>query len=326
MTKSKRICTIGGGSGMPIVNSALIRSGLSDIRSIVTTFDSGGDTGRMRTDERGRILAFSDYWRSLISLWDDGKQKELWQEMLRFRDGRNRNFGNIFFQFMAEKVGDLSGVDKLFSELIGIKIKGEVIPVALEPAEVCFITSSGKKYCGENYLDELRMSRDEVKKVWLEPEIKVNNEVINALTSSEIIIICPGSMYGSVITNLLPKGVLEAYNQSKAKKVLMTNITSVANENNDYNQNDYVAKFKEYLNTDHPFDVVLMPDLTKLDQELLKKALQNYALENSAPIKKSDEGGDFDVMVADIATIETENLRLRHSVTKLSQFFSNNNW
>ena len=102
MTANLKICTIGGGSGMPIVNKALIKAGFENISSIVTTFDSGGDTGRMRTDERGRILAFSDYWRALISLWDDGKQKEIWEEMLRYRDGRGRNFGNTFFQFLSD--------------------------------------------------------------------------------------------------------------------------------------------------------------------------------------------------------------------------------
>ena len=82
---------------MPVVNKALVRAGFESISSIVTTFDSGGDSGRLRTDERGKILAYSDYWRALLSLWKDGQQKEIWGEMLRYRDGRGRNFGNIFF-------------------------------------------------------------------------------------------------------------------------------------------------------------------------------------------------------------------------------------
>ena len=86
MDKKLRACTIGGGSGMPVVNRALVRAGFDNISSIVTTFDSGGDTGRMRTDERGSVLAFSDYWRSLISLWKDGKKRAVWEEMLSWRD------------------------------------------------------------------------------------------------------------------------------------------------------------------------------------------------------------------------------------------------
>ncbi|HWS49291.1 MAG TPA: 2-phospho-L-lactate transferase CofD family protein, partial [Candidatus Methanoperedens sp.] len=114
MNTKTKICTIGGGTGMPVINEALVKAGFSGIKSIVTTFDNGGDTGRLITDERGQILANSDYWRSLISLWKDGEQKKIWVDMLRYRDGRARNFGNIFFQFMSEKSGSLADVDVLF--------------------------------------------------------------------------------------------------------------------------------------------------------------------------------------------------------------------
>ena len=321
-----KICTIGGGTGMPIINKALVEAGYEDIKSIVATFDNGGDTGRMRTDERGKILAFSDYWRSLISLWDNGKQKEIWEEMLQFRDGRNRNFGNMFFQFMAEKVGDLSNVDNLFVNLTGANLKGEVVPVSLEPADICFLTISGKKYCGEHYLDDLRMSADKVDKVWLEPEVEANVKAVGAVLAANILIMCPGSMYGSVIINLLPKGMKQAYQKSKAKKVLMTNIMSVANENDSFSQCDYVAAFSKYLGVEKPFDLVIMTDFSKLDQSLLKKVYKNYEWEHSAPINDNQKKNDFMTIVADIAKVEETNLRLRHSVTKLKQFFMDSRW
>jgi 2-phospho-L-lactate transferase/gluconeogenesis factor (CofD/UPF0052 family) len=61
MNKQLKICTIGGGTAMPVVTRSLIRAGFTNIKSIVTTFDNGGDSGRIRTDERGNVLAFSDY-------------------------------------------------------------------------------------------------------------------------------------------------------------------------------------------------------------------------------------------------------------------------
>lgn len=322
MNKTLKICTIGGGSGMPVVNKALVTAGFKNIKSIVTTFDSGGDTGRMRTDERGKIMAFSDYWRSLISLWIDGKQKEVWEEMLRFRDGRSRNFGNTFFQFMSEKVGDLSKVDELFSLLTGAEIRGSVIPVSLSPADICFKTISGNEYYGEHYLDGLRMSMDKVEKIWLTPKVKANPMAIQAIETAEVIIMCPGSMYGSVIINLLPIGIKEAFNKSRAKKILMTNLMSVANENDKFTQLDYVKTFSKYLNIPSPFDVVVMADFDKFDKENMQNVLNNYALEHSYPItyKKADNV-DFKTMIVDIAVIEMSNIRLRHSVTKLSNFF-----
>lgn len=317
----RRICTIGGGTGMPTINRALVNAGFENIMSIVTTFDNGGDSGRMRTDERGNIMAFSDYWRSLISLWQDGEQKEIWEKMLQFRDGRDRNFGNAFFQFMTERVGNLSRVDTLFSQLTGANLKGEVVPVSLKPANVCFKTRSGRSYCGENYLDSYRMSTDVVERVWLEPQVVANPEAIEAIAKAEIIIICPGSMYGSVAVNFLPKGMKEAYQKSKAKKILMTNLMSVANENSGFSQKEYVAVFEKYLKMKKPFDVVLMADFDKLDQKILQKVYQNYESEHSLPIKNNGLKNGFETKVIDMATIDIKNLRLRHSVTKLSKYF-----
>jgi len=319
MVKEGKICTIGGGTGMPIINQALVRAGFTNIASIVTTFDSGGDTGRLRTDERGQILAFSDYWRSLISLWDDGRQKRLWQEILTYRNGRGQNFGNTFFYFLAEKAGSLSAVDELFTSLTGAKLAGKVIPVSLTPANICFQTISGKKYRGEHFLDDLRMSSDQVEKIWLEPEARANPEAIKAIIEAETIIICPGSMYGSVLVNFLPKGIITAYKKSRAKKILFTNIMSVANENHKFSQDDYIRVFGQYLKVNNPFDLVVMPDFEKLDQKQLKKVLGFYALENSFPIYPNKKSR-YQTLVADIAKIEIKNWRLRHSVSRLVDF------
>lgn len=321
MKKDLTVCTLGGGSGMPIVNKALIRAGVKNIRSIVTTFDSGGDSGRMRTDERGNILAFSDYWRSLISLWNDGRQKEVWEEMLRYRDGRGRNFGNMFFQFMSEKTGNLSNVDSLFEKLTGANLTGFVIPVSLDPSEICFSTISGKEYRGEHRLDDLRMSLDRVDKVWLDPKVSANKEATDILSKADYIIICPGSMFGSVITNFLPVGMVEAYKKSKAIKILMTNIMSVANENDKFSQNEYVEIFGKYLSMDSPFDLILMADLGSLNKGFLKKTLDSYRMEHSHPIRYK-EISKIRTISEDIAIIDKKNLRLRHGEEKLSKIFA----
>lgn len=303
---------------MPVINEALVKAGFKDIKSIVTTFDNGGDTGRMRTDERGQILATSDYWRSLISLWKDGEQKKVWEDMLRYRDGRSRNFGNIFFQFMSEKSDSLANVDVLFKKLTLANLEGEVIPVSLQPANICFETKSGKKYCGEHYLDDLRMSRDFVEKIWLEPEVSANPEATEALNNADYIIVCPGSVYGSLITNFLVKGIRETFNKSKAKKILMVDVMSSANEGEIVNQKDYLEIFKKYLIDD--FDWLLMADLNSLEAKKLNRVLEFYELENSKPIKYVEDNKNK-VIVTDIATIDEVNWRLRHSQSKLARFF-----
>lgn len=318
VNRQRKICTIGGGSGMPVVNRALVKAGFEGIRSIVTTMDSGGDSGRMRTDERGRILAYSDYWRSLISLWQDGNQKKIWEEMLRYRDGRGRNFGNVFFQFISERVGDMSKVDRLFAQLTGAKLIGEVVPVSIRSANLCFSTESSKTYVGEHYLDEHRMSADVVTKVWLEPEIEANVEAIRAIDEAEVIIFCPGSIYGSILVNLLPMGMMEAYKKSRAKKILISNIVTVSNENRRGSQRDYEEIYRQYLGLGKMFDLILMADSKCLDQKALEKVLDWYRLERSGLVEY-ERGGGVKVAMEDVMDIEVENMRLRHNADKLSR-------
>lgn len=319
-TAGCRVCTIGGGSGMPVVNRALVRAGCRQICSIVTMFDSGGDTGRMRTDERGQILAYSDYWRALMSLWSDGQHKRAWEEVLLFRDDRGRSFGNTFLRFLADKAGDLRQVDALFSQLTSAEVCGEVVPVALQPAELCFRTATGRAYRGEHHLDELRMSSDRVQEIWLEPDVLASEEALAALTQADLIVVAPGSLYGSILVNFLPRGMREAFLHSAACKVLFTNIMSVANETGPCTQRDYVACFERQLEAQQPFDLVVTPDLTALDERELQQASRYYAMEHAYPVQ-FDASASGPYCLADVALIEGRYGRLRHCEDKLARFF-----
>ncbi len=317
MAKKKlKITTIGGGSGMPIINQSLIMAGFDNISSIVTTFDNGGDSGRLRTDERGNLLAMSDYWRALVSLWKDGEKKKIWVDVLRFRDGKERNLGNSFFRFLSEKNGDLLGVDDMFCKLTGAQLGGQVIPVSSVPSQVCFETRFAKIFKGEQKMDEQRMSLDQIKKIWLEPNVEANKEAIMAIKAADFIIVCPGSIYGSVLVNFLPLGMKKAFQTSVAKKYLFTNLVNVPNESFGYNEQEYLNLFVPYLGK-NPFDKVILPDLDCLNRRDLNKALASYANEHSFPINYKKLGKPF--LVQDIAAIEKDNYRLRHSPEKLAK-------
>jgi uncharacterized cofD-like protein len=220
---------------------------------------------------------------------------------------------------MAERTGDLGKVDNLFKKLTMANLIGQVIPVSLEPANLCFETISGKNYCGEQYLDDLRMSSDYVVKIWMKPEINANVEAIKAVKEADLIIVCPGSVYGSLLINFLPKGIKEAFAKSGAEKMLMTNIMSVANENCIKDQIEYLKLFEKYIGSS--FDEVLVANLEKLDKKKLKKIYTLYALEGSSPIKYVPNDQRKSIL-ADVVTIDKVNWRLRHSKSKLANFFS----
>jgi hypothetical protein len=125
-----------------------------------------------------------------------------------------------------------------------------------------------------------------------------------------------------VITNFLPKGIVAAYRKSRAKKVLMTNIMSVANESHDFSQNDYVSVFADKLKIESPFDLVVMVNLQKLDKRSMAQILKYYEMENSFPLKFEEKERSWKTIVADIGKIEKKNMRLRHDEKKVGKFFA----
>jgi uncharacterized cofD-like protein len=240
--------------------------------------------------------------------------------MLRYRDGRGRNFGNTFFQFLAEKEGNLGEIDELFSKLTGANLCGEVIPVSLNPSNVCFKTISGKEYRGENFVDDLRMSNDKINEIWLDPMVNANEKAIKTLESSDLIIVGPGTTYGSVLPNFLPKGIVEAYNKSKARKIFLVNIFAPANEVDKATQLSYLKIFEKYLKNERPFDLVIMVDLSKLNKKMLSKIFYFYKLEH-ANLVKMVKTNKYKTLMVDLAKIEEKNMRLRHSEEKLGEMF-----
>jgi uncharacterized cofD-like protein len=257
----------------------------------------------------------------LISLWKGGAQRDTWEEMLRYRDGRGRNFGNTFFQFLSEKEGNLGEIDELFSKLTGAKLYGEVIPVSLDPSNICFKTISGKEYVGENFVDDLRMSSDKIDKVWLNPLVDANKKAIETVKNADLIIVGPGTTYGSTLPNFLPKGMIEAYNKSKDKKIFLVNIFSMANEIKKTTQLGYIEIFEKYLKNKKPFDLVVMADLSKLDKKMLGKIFYFYELEHATLVKMAKDNKTKTILV-DVALIEGKNMRIRHSEEKLADFFT----
>jgi len=116
----------------------------------------------------------------------------------------------------------------------------------------------------------------------------------------------------------LADGVASAFADSKAIKILMVNIMVSGNEGKIYNQNDYLALFKQYLKGD--LDLILMADLSRLEVEKLNRVLEYYEMENSSRIEFLPES-NCKCELADIATIDEVNWRLRHSKDKLAQYF-----
>jgi uncharacterized cofD-like protein len=297
--------------------------------------DSGGKTGQLRSDERDRIIAVSDLLRNLLALISPQQnhleQVAAFTNLAGFTDGRNRNLGYTIYYALLEKYsGDFVQVQRQLEQLLGIRFQGRAIPVTLESANINFSTRLGSVYTGEHELDRQSMSTNSITKIWLDHQVKATPEAISAISRADYLIYSPGSIYGSIISNFLPQGIVAALKKSKAQKILVTNLVSNRNQTHRFSPLDYLHLFQKYTQLKEPFSVFICPDIseTKFDHKY-RQIASTYATEHShflgwtgkelQPLAKQK----INIVQADIFSITKELSRIRHDPEKLALLFKN---
>jgi len=320
-----KITTIGGGTGAPSVLRALALAQFTGISAVTASMDSGGKTGHIRTGERDRVIAMSDLIRSMLAMIPPEQNHStpirLFTEMMNYVDGRGQNLGySITYGMMEKYDNDYKQVQQHFAEMLGIGLIGLAIPVTLESTHICFQTQSGAVHKGEHLLDELSMSPDSVTGFWLEPEVTATQGAIQAVTDADWLIFCPGTMYGSVLPNCLPSGMKEAFASSKAKTLVIPNLTSDRNQTHKITADEYVQRIEDC--SGKPVDLLLCADTSgRTFQKLYPQVVQNYQTEYSHYINWSQTQvarlPHTQTIRADIMDI-TPLGRIRHSSEKMA--------
>lgn len=260
----KSIVTIGGGTGSYVVLRGL-RMYTLDITAVVTMFDSGGSTGVLR-DEFG-VLPPGDVRRCLLAL-SEGKRAEILRKLFAFRfengNGTNGNgksslhghsFGNLFLVALTSIYGsDIEGIKKA-SELLAIR--GKVLPVSVDKAHVHARLEDGTEIVGETNIDEPKHDGEKrISEIYLQPEARVYEETAGAILDADVVIVCPGDLYSSLMPNFVVKGVPEAIQKSTAKKVLVAPLMTKWGETNGYTVSMVAKELCRYIGIES-FDVVL---------------------------------------------------------------------
>lgn len=319
-----KVVVIGGGTGAPIVIKSLIGAGVKDITAICAAMDSGGKTGIIRSDERDRVIAISDLLRNLLTLIPHNHRA--FAEMLNFVDGRNRNLGYTIYYALLEKYNNnFLAVQNHFEKLLGVKFQGQVIPVSLEPTNINFRTESGETWQGEHELDRQAMSTNSISKMWIDPEVKATPEAKAAIEKANIIIYAPGSLYGSILVNFLPKGIRDSLKLSKAKKILVTNLTSNRNQTHKFTPLSYLKIFQKYTGLKKPIDLMIVPNISRSEfEDKYCEVASAYAREHAHFLgwEKMDlRSQNIMIIQKDIFSITSGLSRLRHDPKKLSKVF-----
>lgn len=248
--RGPRIVAIGGGTGL----SSLLR-GLkiytSNLSAIVTVADDGGSSGRLRDEYR--ILPPGDFRQCLIALADaEPLMKQLFDH--RFTEGSlgGHSFGNLFIMAMADVTGNFEHALRESAKILAVK--GTIIPSTLQ--DVTLVASiNGSTVEGES---KIPLQHAPISHVLLKPDgAQVNPEAAEAILSAELVVIGPGSLYTSILPNLLVEGMVEAIKASPALKVYICNVAVQPGETDGYGVDDYLRVIRDHVGV-NLFDFVLV--------------------------------------------------------------------
>ncbi|MFC1703165.1 uridine diphosphate-N-acetylglucosamine-binding protein YvcK [Candidatus Omnitrophota bacterium] len=229
LARGPKIVTVGGGTGLAMILHGL-KSYTNNISAVVTVADSGGSSGRLR--EQFDVLPPGDIRNCLVALADaEPLMQKLFQ--LRFDKGgelQGHNFGNLFITAMTEVTGDFELAVKESSKVLAIR--GQVIPSTLEKVSLVAEYEDGSIVEGEDRIPKKNLP---IKRVFLKPAAPAaTEEALKAIKEADIVILGPGSLYTSIIPNLLVKGVTETIVNSSAVKVYVCNVMTQPGETDGY--------------------------------------------------------------------------------------------
>ena len=274
LNKGAKIVAIGGGTGLSMLLRG-IKKYTNNITAIVTVGDDGGSSGRLR-EEMG-VLPPGDIRNCIAALADD---EDLITELFqyRFKNGEGlegHSFGNLFLTALCSITGDMVRAVKESSNVLNIR--GVVLPATLDDMKLVAKFEDGRVVHGESNIPE---AHGKIKRLFTEPEhCHALPEAIAAIHEADLIILGPGSLYTSVIPNLLVDGIVEAIEKSHAKKIYVCNIMTQPGETDNYSVASHINALITHSDGKKIIDAVLVND------SLPDNMSDGYAKSGSYPVR-----------------------------------------
>ena len=274
LNKGAKVVAIGGGTGLSMLLRGIKRY-TNNITAVVTVGDDGGSSGRLREDMG--ILPPGDIRNCIAALADDDDLiTELFQ--YRFKKGEGlegHSFGNLFLTALCAITGNMVKAVKESSNVLNIR--GVVLPATLDDMKLAAEFEDGTIVKGESNIPE---AKKQIKRLFTEPSLcKALPEVLDAILSADLIILGPGSLYTSVIPNLLVAGIIEAIEQSTAKKIYVCNIMTQPGETDNYTVASHVNALFAHARGKKIVDAVLV------NNSLPENISAGYAKTGSIPVR-----------------------------------------
>lgn len=306
---NKRVVILGGGTGMSTLLRGLKQFPL-DITAIVSVCDDGRSTGKIRKEFN--TPALGDIRKVLASL---SETEPLFEKMLNYRFNTKGSFnghtvGNLLLVAMSEITGSVSdGIESLGKVL---NLKGKVLPLTEESDNTLMASmADGKVIEGEHNITEYP---SEIKKVWFKDTPEINKEALKAIKEADLIILSMGSLYTSIIPNLLSKEIINSLDRSKADIMYVSNMMTQPGETDGYTVSNHVKVLNEYLGNKKI--KVVVANSGYISPKLAQKY---FALEQKDPVRLDiDELKKMRLKVVAHDFVSVQDGMIRHDVIKVA--------
>jgi uncharacterized cofD-like protein len=300
-----RVVAIGGGNGLSVLLDGLKRyahpqpeleakgAPRVDITAIVTVTDDGGSSGRLRRDFD--VLPPGDIRNCMVALSEDGAlMSKLFQ--YRFAAGhglKGHSFGNLFLTALTDITGDFSYAVRSSCEVLNIA--GRIFPSTAANVSLEAVLEDGTVLSGETRISR---SRRRIRQIRLQPNrVKPLKETLDAIARADLITMGPGSLFTSVVPNLLVTGIPKAIRQSPALKAYFVNLMSQPGETTNFAASDHVVALQDHGGAK------LLDCIVVSTSRILPALRRNYALQDATPIPcdiKNIESLGVEVFTADL--------------------------
>jgi len=304
-----RVVVIGGGTGMPVLLRGLKNLPI-DLTALVTVADDGGSTGRIRSemaipapgDIRNVIAALSDAEPMLLDLFQH-----------RFSDGNGlsgHSLGNLLLAAMTSITGDFyDGIQEISRVL---NVKGDIFPISNQNMTLHAKFTDGTYVCGESNIPK---ANKKIERVFLEPNpIKPLPNAVRAIENADLVIISPGSLFTSIMPNLIIPQIDVALRETQGKVVYICNVMTQPGETTGFTASDHIQAIQNHIGTGCVDSIVVHNE--PIEQSI--RAI--YAEENAEPVvydieKLVDMG--LEIIEGDI--INHSNKTVRHDKEKIAK-------
>ncbi len=315
LKKGPKVVVLGGGTGQSIFLRGL-KKFTDNITAIVTVADDGGGSGVLREDLG--MLPPGDIRNCILALADIEPTMEKIMQY-RFTEGqlKGQSFGNLFLAAMNGIYGNFEIAVSKISEIFAVK--GKVLPVTTEHITLCAKLKNKRIVKGESLIPkEVRNQNSKIDKVFLEPENpKTINEVTSAIQDADIIVIGPGSLYTSIIPNLLVDGIVDAILCAKAPKVYISNIMTQPGESEGFNVYDHIHAILHHTKKEILDFVVVNNE--KIGEEDLKKYKEDGAAQVLVDKNQRKKLSKLGISIIEGSLVEVKKSYIRHDGEKIGK-------